>query len=66
MKVTVNGEVKELTDSISLTEAVGKLCNNPDGVVAELNHVVIVKNKWKEKRLRDGDILELIAFIGGG
>lgn len=66
MKVTVNGDIKELPDSIILKEAVGRLCKNPDGVVAELNQVVIRKERWKGKHLRDGDVLELIAFIGGG
>ncbi len=66
MLVTVNGDIKELPDSISLTEAIGKFCDNPDGVVAELNMVIIGKNRWEKKRLRNGDVLELIAFMGGG
>ncbi len=66
MKVTVNGETRKLPDSLSLKDAVGKLVKNPEGVVAELNRAVIRKANWRKKQLKDGDVLELIAIMGGG
>ena len=66
MNITLNGDKKELPDSITLKDAVEKVCSNPDGVVAELNREIIRKDKWQKKLLKDGDILELIAFMGGG
>ena len=66
MKITLNGKEKELPDSISIKEAVEEVCSNPSGVVAELNEEIIRKKEWRKKRLKDGDVLELIAFMGGG
>lgn len=66
MKVTVNGETRKLPDSLSLKDAVEKLVKNPEGVVAELNRAVIRKANWRKKQLKDGDVLELIAIMGGG
>ena len=65
MQVIVNGEQKELNEETSvkgLVEALGL-----DGPVAvERNREVVPRAEHETTFLADGDILELVHFVGGG
>lgn len=64
-RLTVNGVAKEL-GAADLLAAVKELGFEPKNVVAELNRAIVEREKWEHTTLRDGDILELISFVGGG
>jgi thiamine biosynthesis protein ThiS len=66
IKVTLNGEVKEFSDNITIKTIIEKYCRNSENIVAELNRDIIKRDKWQDKELADGDVLELISFMGGG
>ena len=66
MRVYVNGEAKELSDRISLSELITEL-NLPAGRIAvELNRNVVRRNDWSTTMLADDDSLEIVHFVGGG
>jgi thiamine biosynthesis protein ThiS len=66
LRVYVNGEAKELSDRISLSELITQL-NLPAGRIAvELNRNVVRRNDWSTTMLADGDSLEIVHFVGGG
>ena len=66
MRVYVNGEAKELSDRISLSELITQL-NLPAGRIAvELNRNVVRRNDWSTTMLADDDSLEIVHFVGGG
>jgi thiamine biosynthesis protein ThiS len=66
LRVYVNGEAKELSDPISLSELITQL-NLPAGRIAvELNRNVVRRNDWSTTMLADGDSLEIVHFVGGG
>ena len=66
MKIKLNGKNRELVKEAAVEDVVNRFCGNPKGVVIELNSEIISKNCWKKKKLRDGDVLEIISFMGGG
>ena len=66
IKVTLNGEVKGFSDNITIKAIIEKYCRNSENIVAELNRDIIKRDKWQDKELADGDVLELISFMGGG
>jgi len=66
LRVYVNGEAKELSDHISLSELITQL-NLPAGRIAvELNRNVVRRNDWSTTMLADDDSLEIVHFVGGG
>lgn len=70
MKITLNGEEKELpTDSggrLSVSELVAYLGMTGKPLAVELNKVVIRFREHSETYLNEGDIVEVVALVGGG
>jgi len=66
MKITVNGHNKTLTGSANLKTAIGNIVKDPSKVIAELNGKIIKKELWTSTSIKEGDKLELVAFVGGG
>jgi sulfur carrier protein len=66
MKITCNGETKELTTNTTLVSFIRDLDLNPDTVVAECDGKIIKRDEYDTLILSDGNVLELIRFVGGG
>ena len=66
MKICVNGEHREVEDSIRLEEFLRKLGVNKQGIAVELNRQVIGKEVREDIFLKSGDQLEIVQFVGGG
>jgi len=66
MKITINGKSQALTSAQNLTEFVNAFCKQPRHVISELNGVIITPEQWSQTNLQDGDVLELVTFVGGG
>lgn len=66
MKITLNGTAKELAHPIGLDALVGQYCKNPRHVIAEVNGEILRSAQWQGKTVKDGDIIELVGFVGGG
>jgi sulfur carrier protein len=66
MKITCNGETKELTTNTTLVSFIKDLDLNPDTVVAECDGKIIKRDEYDTLILSDGNVLELIRFVGGG
>lgn len=66
MKVTLNGQSKEILEKLTLKNLVEQFCKNPNRVIAEVNGDIIKSQKWNDHLLNDGDTLELVNFVGGG
>lgn len=63
--VTVNG--KELEVSGKTVSEVLELENySPTRIAVELNYNILPKAKYDATVLKDGDILEIVNFVGGG
>jgi sulfur carrier protein len=66
MKITINGETKEITPNTTLFTFIKDMDLNPDTVVAECDGRIIKRDEYDTLVLSDGNVLELIRFVGGG
>ena len=66
MKLILNGSEREFPHTLSLAELVEQLGMTANRVAAELNREIISRDQWSSTKLREGDRLELVHFVGGG
>ncbi len=66
MKVTVNGEARELPERLSLTDLLESLGLPASRVAIEVNREIVTRATFPECRLQDGDCVEIVTFVGGG
>ena len=66
MKLILNGSEREFPQALSLADLVEQLGMTANRVAAELNHEIISRDQWSSTKLREGDRLELVHFVGGG
>jgi sulfur carrier protein len=66
MKVTVNGEKRELKKEVSLFEFLKNLSLPQERIAVELNRAVVRKKDWETIQVKDADKIEIIHFVGGG
>ena len=66
MKIHINGEDKEITDGLSIAGLLDELEIRPARVVVELNRTIISREAQKSASLKEGDVLEIVHFVGGG
>ena len=66
MRLTINGEIKDKVLATSLKELLEELGIISGRVAVEVNTQVIKKADYESFRLNDGDIVEIVSFVGGG
>lgn len=66
MKLTINGEVREFADGLTISGLVEQLGLHPKKVAVERNLEVVPKSLHPETVLADGDKIEIVQFVGGG
>jgi thiamine biosynthesis protein ThiS len=66
MHITVNGKPREITAPASVTDLLAQLDLHPQAVVVELNRKIIRRPELADTSLSDGDVVELVHFVGGG
>jgi len=66
MHLFINGEEKEFANTLSLADLVEQLGMKGDRVAVELNREIVPRAQWAGTRLKDGDRLEIVHFVGGG
>ena len=66
MKVTVNGEEKEIPAGTTLLQLIDELGIGEKVMAAAVNMEIVKKERWPEHPLQEGDRIELLHFVGGG
>ena len=66
MKIHINGEEKEIVDGLNIAALLDELEIRPGRVVVELNHTIVSRNAQGSTSLKEGDVLEIVHFVGGG
>ncbi len=67
MQITINGEEHTLEASIyNLAELVKKLEIDPAKIAIEQNRCLVSSDRFVKTPIKDGDELEIVAFVGGG
>ena len=68
MKITVNGEPRDVTAGATVATVVQLLDVAPGarGVAVALDGEVVSRTLWPQTALREGSLVEVVAAIGGG
>jgi len=65
LNVTVNGE-RRRTAATTVAELVGELGLKPEKVAVERNGEIAPRSQLGGVALAEGDVLEIVHFVGGG
>jgi len=66
MKVMVNGEKFSCQEGISLKELVEQRGHDVRQIAVERNEKIISKELYGSTILKEGDVVEIVTFMGGG
>jgi thiamine biosynthesis protein ThiS len=66
VQLTINGSVREITTARTVEQLLAELELDPRAVVVELNREIIRRPAIAETTVNDGDVVEIVHFVGGG
>ncbi len=66
MKLTINGEAREVPDDATIDDVLATLAIRREGVAVALNDDVVPRTQHAARRVHDGDALEIIVAVAGG
>ncbi|MEQ8850256.1 MAG: sulfur carrier protein ThiS [Phycisphaerales bacterium] len=66
MRVTVNGEPREITPGTTVGDLIVELKLDNSICAAEINKTVVPRAKRDTHELADGDTVEIVTLVGGG
>jgi sulfur carrier protein len=66
MKLIVNGKEKDFKENSTLEVVLKELNLEGKVMAAAVNMNIVKQNSWDNYKLKDGDKLELLDFVGGG
>jgi thiamine biosynthesis protein ThiS len=66
MHIMVNGDSREVPADLSLAGLLTHLGLDARMIVVEHNRVIVRRPLLAEVHLSDGDLVELVHFVGGG
>lgn len=65
MNLHLNGEPRELPYGTTIHSLLAELKLTPDKVAIELNRRLVRTDKY-DTLLKEGDVIEVVTFVGGG
>jgi thiamine biosynthesis protein ThiS len=66
MRVTLNGEPRSVRDGLTVAELVDDLGLRARRIAVEINLDILAREDYPCRALHDGDVVEIVHFIGGG
>lgn len=66
LELTINGEPRTVTDAGTVEKLLSHLHLDPRTVVVELNRKIIRRSAIASAPVADGDVVEIVHFVGGG
>jgi thiamine biosynthesis protein ThiS len=66
MTVRLNGETRECREDMTLADLVAELGLGAKRIAVEVNRDIIPREKYALCRLKTGDEIEIVHFVGGG
>jgi thiamine biosynthesis protein ThiS len=66
MNILLNGEQKQVPDSITVAGLLEFLKIQHQRVAVELNMEIVKKDQYSQSPLKEGDRLEVVSFMAGG
>ncbi len=66
MRIQLNGEPHTLSEAATIEALLSSLGVDARQVAVERNRTIIPKSQYTVTHIHEGDVLELVEFIGGG
>jgi sulfur carrier protein len=66
MRIEVNGEAREVSQGITVLGLLHTLGVQDGPVAVEKNREIVPRAAHASTELHDGDVLEVVHFVGGG
>lgn len=67
MKIKLNGEYREFNkDKMTITELVKELGIKAPNFAVAVGMDIIPKSEYDSFKIKDGDTVEIVTFVGGG
>ncbi|MCR4566742.1 MAG: sulfur carrier protein ThiS [Pseudobutyrivibrio sp.] len=63
--VFINGKEHEYVNA-NLSDVLKELNYNKDTIAVEINEEIVPKATYDETVIKDGDVVEVVSFVGGG
>lgn len=64
--IQLNGENRSFDGPLSLSQLIEQLGLNPAKVAVERNMEIVPRSTLADVQCADGDVLEIVHFVGGG
>lgn len=64
--ITVNGELRQVQGGATIADLLEALGIGERRVAVERNREIVKQEQYGQTGLGDGDVLEIIEFVGGG
>lgn len=66
MRLTINGEAKDVPRAMTVAELVAHLGLGDGPVAVELNREIVPRAQHASRTIAEGDVLEIVHMVGGG
>ena len=66
MHLTVNSRSRDFPENSTVSEILNVLDIRPDAIAVEVNGEIVSRSRHAEAALHDGDVVEIVTFVGGG
>ncbi len=64
--IQINGESRTYEESLTIAQLLELLGVPAETVLVECNRQVLPRDRFDARQIEEGDVLELVRFVGGG
>lgn len=64
--ITINGKETKISDPLTVAQYLEQKNYKITRIVVELNGIILPRDQYSETVLKDGDVVEIVSFAGGG
>jgi len=66
VEIRLNGEVRHVPATLTLSGLLEHLSVNPERVAVEFNREIVKRSDWSSTEVHQGAEVEIVEFVGGG
>lgn len=66
LNISVNGERRSVDSCDTIARLLENFGLNPEATAVQRNDAIVPRSAYAETTLEDGDVIELVRFVGGG
>ena len=64
--MTINGDPRDVPTGLTVSAMIEHLGLHPRLIVVEHNREILDRNRFDDTSVSEGDVFELVHFVGGG